>query len=45
MGFWAKRLHQKFSPGRAKYVGGLPQSEAFSEPKLAVSYFSLNVTD
>ena len=23
MGFWAKRLHQKFSSGRAKYVGGI----------------------
>lgn len=23
LGFWAKRLHQKFTPGRAKYVGGI----------------------
>ena len=23
LGFWAKRLHQKFSPGRAKYIGGI----------------------
>jgi hypothetical protein len=23
MGFWARRLHQKFSPGRARYVGGV----------------------
>jgi len=23
MGFWAKRLHQKFSPGRKRYIGGV----------------------
>lgn len=23
LGFWAKRLHQKFSTGRKKYVGGV----------------------
>jgi len=23
MGFWAKRLHQKFTPGRARYAGGI----------------------
>ncbi len=23
MGFWAKRLHQKFTPGRRRYVGGI----------------------
>lgn len=23
LGLWAKRLHQKFSPGRANYIGGI----------------------
>jgi len=23
MGFWAKRLHQKFTPGRKRYIGGI----------------------
>jgi hypothetical protein len=23
LGFWARRLHQKFSPGRKNYVGGI----------------------
>ena len=23
LGFWAKRLHQKFSPRRKKYIGGI----------------------
>ena len=23
LGFWAKRFHQKFSPGRKQYIGGV----------------------
>ena len=23
LGFWARRLHQEFSPGRKKYIGGV----------------------